>query len=364
MSTATATSPPNPALRVGLPFGFVMATGAASQLAGLCGEAWALKPLLWLAVAAAVWITGYGAFRHRAQFRAPLSTWTALGPPAQHGGVLTVPLGLAVVSTGLAGQTGGFAAAVATVGLVLAWLAVLVFVPRFVASVSRTRRLSALDGSWFLAPAVLLGVAISNVAFVPHEASTVTQDWLRFSALTAAILGALGYWTVLAAAAVRVARYRLGGARPVLWWIWAGCGGLAATSMSKAIGASGSHWDSTITAILRPAVAVTWTVAAVLIVPILLLGARFMITTCKYQQHALWPPTFSSAVFALGGLAAGKLLASQTMSNIGKYAGYLTLIFWVVTATWNLTRLARARRAGDRNTSGAAVPASQQTIRN
>jgi hypothetical protein len=89
------------ALRHGLPYGAVMATGGAAQLAGAYGLPGATRPLLWLAVVAAGWIAGRGVIRHRRELRLPLWAWTRIGPPGEHAGVLTVSLGLTVVASGL-----------------------------------------------------------------------------------------------------------------------------------------------------------------------------------------------------------------------------------------------------------------------
>ena len=53
------------ALRHGLPYGAVMATGGAAQLARACAVPGAVRPLLWLAVVEAGWIAGRGVIRHR-----------------------------------------------------------------------------------------------------------------------------------------------------------------------------------------------------------------------------------------------------------------------------------------------------------
>ena len=109
-----------------------MATGAASQLAGLSGLHAAVAPLLWLTVAEAVWIAAVGIGRDRG---ALVRSWLTAREPGEHAGTLTVPLGLAVTTTGLAAQHGAFDSSLALAGLVLTWLSLLVLVFRFLASV-------------------------------------------------------------------------------------------------------------------------------------------------------------------------------------------------------------------------------------
>ncbi|MHB8294082.1 MAG: hypothetical protein ACYDH5_05535 [Acidimicrobiales bacterium] len=78
-----------------------MATGVAGQLAGASGVARAGRPLLWLALAEGLWITGRGIVSHHRHFRCQLRLWWRIGRPGEHTGMLTVPLGLAVLATGI-----------------------------------------------------------------------------------------------------------------------------------------------------------------------------------------------------------------------------------------------------------------------
>ena len=148
--------PPQKTPRPGLPYGAVMATGASSQLAGLCGVHAAAAPLLWLTIVEAVGIAVLGIVRRRAHGRVRLASWLWLGAPGEHMGELTVPLGLAVTATGLAAQRGAFASSLLPVCCVLASLAAVALVARVLAAVAISgRRLEAVDGGWFLTPAVL-----------------------------------------------------------------------------------------------------------------------------------------------------------------------------------------------------------------
>ena len=356
------------ALRHGLPFGAVMATGGAAQLAGACGLPDAVRPLLWLAVAEAGWIAARGLARHRGQLRLPLSDWVGIGPPAEHTGVLTVPLGLAVVATGLSVQPG----AAETLGagfLALAWLTAVVLVARFALSVTRRSTTSmsstaSVDGGWFLAPAALLGAGIAAGAYA-GQAVGLLADVLRWATLLAAGVGLAGYWAVAVSAGLAVSRRGLGQGNRVLWWIAAGCGGLAAAAAARALSAGGRPWPSGVVAAGHAAAVVTWSLAAVLAVPIVVASMSSLARSRRIVRAAPWPPTFSTAVFALGALATGKVLEAPTVTSVGKAAAGATLALWAVTATLHTSRLlpsARRRRpARTTDVDGAPmVPPSAQ----
>lgn len=344
-------APAPQALRRGLPYGAVMATGAAAQLAGACRLTGAVRPLLWLAVGEALWICGRGMARHRRELRLPISAWLGLGPSGEHTGVLTVPLGLAVVATGLSTQHGEPAATVGVVCFVLAWLGAAVFLGRFVASIVRCHRAETVDGGWFLAPAALLGAGIAAAARVPH-ASGAMHDVLQWASLLAAAAGVVGYWAVAAAAAARVTRRGLGDDRRVLWWIAAGCGGLAAASVGRALAADDSYWPLGISVACHIAAAATWALAAALAVPIVIESLRWLSGTRRIVRLAPWPPTFSTAVFALGGLATGAMFHAHAITMIGKAAGFATLALWAITAGLHATRAIPTRRGRRRGVGG------------
>ena len=325
------------ALRHGLPYGAVMATGGAAQLARACAVPGAVRPLLWLTVVEAGWIAGRGVIRHRRELRLALSVWTRIGPPAEHTGVLTVPLGLAVVATGLSGQPGP-ARALGAALMVLAWLSAVLFVSRFSVSVSRLGPSSTLDGGWFLAPAAVLGAGIATGAYAT-DAAGVLADLLRWVALVAAGVGTTGYWTVVLGSAVAIARRGLGDGPRVLWWIAAGCGGLGAAGLARALSASGGMWPVAVVMLVHGAAIVTWSFAALLAVPIVAASVRSLARSRRIEKVAPWPPTFSTAVFALGALGAGKMLGLPAVTDVGKAAAGATLALWAVTAALHASRL-------------------------
>ena len=349
------------ALRLGLPYGAVMATGGAGQLAGACGLPGAARPLLWLAVAEAGWIAGRGLLRHRGELRLPPSAWARIGLPAEHTGVLTVPLGLAVVATGLSTEPGP-AKVLGAAFVVLAWLSTAVFVARFAVSVARRGGSTAVDGGWFLAPAALLGAGIAAAAYTGQTVG-VLADLLRWVALVAAAVGVAGYWAVAAGATLAVARRGLGQGRRVLWWIAAGCGGLAAAAVGRVLAAGRALFPSGVAAAGHVVAGATWSVAAVLAVPIVVASVRSLARTRRIVRAAPWPPTFSTAVFALGALATAKMSGVPAVTGVGKVAAGATLALWAVTAALHASRpLQAARRPAETTERDASTVAPSPLV--
>lgn len=338
------------ALREGLPYGAVMATAGAAAVAGRCGLPRLVVPLLALASAWAVWLVVAGARRHRPEFALGWRPWIEIGFASEHSGIHTVPLGVAVITGGFGDLAADPAAgrawlAAAVVGLALTWLLTCASVARFVLALARYRLdLAAVDGAWFLVPAAALGAALATLQVTPRlaGAAALLLQWL---ALAAAVLGALGYWAVAAVAAVRLRRYGLAGVPRSPWWIAMGCAGLAAAALGCAVDAAipGADW---LRGPLLGAVCVFQVCAMALCVPVLAGGASFLLRGCRFRARATWPPTFSTAVFALGGLWAGKVLGNPALHAVGLGAGFATLAFWGVTVTWNVgVRFRRGARA-------------------
>jgi hypothetical protein len=326
------------ALREGLPYGVVMATAGASALAGRCGLPVLVMPLLALAVLQALEIAIIGGFKYRGEFRAGWRAWLAIGPANEHTGIHTVPLGLAVIAGGLAGQGGGWLMPLAGACLGLAWLLALVCVARFLWSLAARRlRLKELDGAWFLVPAALLGAAVATVKIISHMTGPGAAA-LSALALAGAVTGWLGYWAVAVPAALRVKRFGLGAGPRAPWWIAMGCAGLAAAALGSLLNSS-LPWGSALQAGLAAMLA-TAVCAVTLSVPVLVASADFLLRRCRFQGGAAWPPTFSTAVFALGCLHAGAVLHSPAFHGLGIGAGFATLALWTATAAWNAKRIA------------------------
>ena len=335
--------------RGGLPFGAVMATAGASALAGRCGMAPLVRPLLGLAILQAGWVTARAVARCCAD--SPLgwrSRW-ALGPAQAHSGFHTVPLGLAVIASGL--LTLSAAAATrwpllcAGICLGAAWLTAVIAVGRFGGSLAVWGAdLHSIDGTWFLAPAVLLGAAIAT----DRLAVQVEGQWvgaLRVLAAGSAVLGWFGYWVLAVLAGLRIRRHGLGTGALAPWWIAMGCAGLAAAALGEVLH-SRPLWLPALW--LADATALSVSAAILLSVPVLLLSARFLLLHCGFRTAGSWPPTFSTAVFAFGALQAGRVLHMPLLSTLGVGAAYATLLFWCVTAGWNLKCAYTAAFAGRR----------------
>lgn len=345
------------ALREGLPFGAVMATAGASVMARYCGLQDLVSPLLALAVLQVLWSLLAGAWRHRTEFSLGWRAWWAIGPAHEHAGVHTVPLGLAVIASGLvaltANGTAPWALTLAGVYLGLTWLLTIVCGGRCTWSLmSRGLTLRTFDGAWFLVPAALLGAAIATDAMAGRVVGRAAA-FLAVLALAGALFGWLGYWAVALAAVVRVRRYGLTGVPQAPWWIAMGCAGLAAAALGRAL--TGTHLGLPLRAFLTDAMVVTTIAAVILCIPILVLSTLFLLRRCRFRGPASWPPTFSTAVFALGCLEMGDVLHSPVFEVLGLGAGYATLVFWAVTAIWNVAHSGIARLR-DRAMQGSSPP--------
>ena len=320
----------------GLPFGAVMATAGASALAGPCGVAPLMRPLLGLAVLQVVWISGRALGCHRAGLRIDWRAWRAVGPAHEHCGAHTVPLGLAVIASdvlalGTTATRGplGFAA----LCLVMAWATAVMAVGRFTWSLAaRGFDLHRLDGAWFLVPAALFGAGIAT----DRVAAQLPGHWpdvLRLLAAGSTVIGAFGYWGLLVLAGLRIRRFGLGHCARAPWWIAMGCAGLGAAALGQVLQqrprALPAQW-------LLDATAMSIGAAMLLSVPVLLLSVRLLLRQCGFRAAAPWPPTFSTAVLAFGAFQAGRVLHVPALGTLGLGAADATLLFWSLTAGWNL----------------------------
>ncbi len=324
------------ALRGGLPFGAIMATAGVSALAGRCGVAPLMRPLLGLAIVQAVWTSVRSIGVHRAQSRFVWRAWWTVGPAHEHCGVHTVPLGLAVIASGMLAidppATGG-SLVVAGLCLVVAWVTTVMAVGRFTWSLAtRGLDLHSFDGTWFLVPATFLGVAIAT----GRMASALAGYWpdpMRRLAAASTVIGALGYWAFFVLAGLRIRRYGLAHVARVSWWIAMGCAGLGAAALGQVLQQRPrvlpAQW-------LADATVMSIGAALLLSVPVLLLSAWFLLRESGFRAMAPWPPTFSTSVFALGALQAGQVLHASVLSTLGVGAADATLVLWSATAGWNL----------------------------
>lgn len=344
--------------RARLPYGSVMATAGASALAGRCGMQSLAAPLLAIAALLALWVPLAGVWAWRGRFAARCRACLALGPAHQHVGVHTVPLGLAVITGSLLALAVHDAPSallhVAVACTALMWVLTLASVGRFiVALATQPITLHALDGAWFLAPAALsgAGMATADLAMQAHGAAASV---LVVLALAGAIAGWFGYWVLAMAAAVRVSRCGLGGEPQASWWIAMGCAGLAAAALGSVSGFAAAQ--PTLQRALIAGLVLAASMAVLLCVPVLVLSGAFLLRRCRFRDAAAWPPTFSTAVFALGCLAAGASLGSSAFRSLGFAAGDATVCLWLVTAGWNSVHGVRGawRRWRDAGSARAA----------
>lgn len=315
-----------------------MATGGAAHLAHACGIPSAALPLLWLAVAQGVCITAFNLYRHRRGMTRSMLTWLTAGSPRQHAGRLTIPLGLAVISVGLARNFGACTVSpITAAGLVLTGLATLVGVGRFIGALHGMKpRLETIDGQWFLVPAALLGAAVATIAALPPAAIPL-HDPLAETAIIAAIAGLAGYWLILAGAGLRVLYHGLRNSPGAPWWIAMGCAGLAAAATSSVL-QSGADAGLPVTLHdpLETATIATLLMSLVLAIPVVLLSLDFLFRRCHFANRTHWPPTFSTAVLAMGALGVGTLLGCNASTTLGIIAGWATLALWLTSSAWDV----------------------------
>lgn len=324
-----------------------MATGGAAELAGACGLPRAVRPLLWLALAEAAWIAGRALLSHRHEPGLLIRSWFSLGLPLEGTGELTVPLGLAVVTSGLSAQPGRVALALAATCLALSWMTMPVLVARTGLSLL-SRRAGAADGGWFLLPAAMLGAGSAAGAVASHTVGSL-QGGLRLASMAGAGLGVTVYWVVVAAAALDVRRRGIGQDHKVLWWISTGCGGLAAAAVGRALAAGGQSWPGLVVTTGQLAAGITWAAASLLAIPIVAHSIAYVVHNPRpvlAREPAPWTPTFSTAVFALGALATAAMTGASPITTIGKLAGAATLTLWVATTALNVARALTLGRRG------------------
>lgn len=304
-------------------------------------------PMLVLAAAQAIWVALVGAWHRRGKLRSLLLPWKAIGSPAEHPGGHTVPLGIAVMAGALQAHagTGGALAAVAWLPLavlVLAWVATLVCVGRFTLSlILRDWSLQDFDGTWFLVPAALLGTVLATTELIPR-AAPVWPTGLAVLLLVVGSIGWCGYWVAAFVAARRVKRHRFRGRPLVSWWIAMGCAGLAAAMLGGLLDPR-APWSAPVRGVLGAAMLVTIVAALVLLLPVIARSVHFLACRCRFRDAAGWPPTFSTAVLALGCLATGERLHAPAFHLLGWWAGVATVALWAATMAWNVVSIIRRR---------------------
>ncbi len=317
-----------------LPYGVVMATAGASHLATQVGPHRWGSPLLVLAVAAAVLLPLRAACRVVPGRRVFFDRWSP--------GDCTVPLGIAVVAVGLASEAGPWRDGVAPVAVALAWLATVAVFARLAAAMRP--RLRDVDGSWFLAPAALLGDALAVSAV---GTALPLQQIARWAALIAAAIGIGSYLVVFALAGARLARHGLRGAPQAPWWISAGCGGLGAATAGRVADAGPVRIPAEG---VESVVVGLWILACLALIPVVVASVAHLLRRRRPYGKPPWPPTFSTAVFALGTLEAARWCESSAVHQVGRVAG------WATVALWCLTVVLLVRHGVHRSASAAGRP--------
>lgn len=329
------------AARPALPYGAVMATGAASDLAGPAGAGFLRLPLLWLTVAVAVAIPVWLAPRRLGGRRRAGS----VRPRHTRLGEFTIPIGLAVIGGGLAGLAGPWALWAAACAVGLAWVATAVLAAALLVPVAAAwPGTETVEGTWFLAPAALLADAIGAAGLASRLPAAVPHllGWL---ALVTAGLGAAGYVLVAVLALLRVTARGLDGSARVSWWIAAGCGGLTAAALGRVSAVSPLH-GSGLTSGLGHAALGFWCAGSVLLVPVLAGSASFLIHRARQGRahrgrrprgRIPWPPAFSTGVYALGAAQAGRLAGLSAVTAAAGVASVATIVLWAFTACSHLS---------------------------
>lgn len=175
-------------------------TQQASQLADTAGVGALRLPLLWvtIAVALALAVAWAATCRRRILDR------------AGRFGDFTVPIGLAVIGSGVARLGGPIALGGAVGAMALASVTTIALMTLVAASIIHSRpTLASIGGAWFLAPAAVLADAIGIAALGTR--APPCGGALGWAAVIAAGVGASGYLVVFGLAAARVATYRLDG---------------------------------------------------------------------------------------------------------------------------------------------------------
>lgn len=325
----------------GLPFGAVMATGAASQLSELAGlPAWRV-PLLWLTILVAGWATGSGLVGWLGHGRA-----AAAPPPAARFGQFTIPVGLAVIGIGLARVAGPVALAGAVTAVVLAWAATLlltavVAIPAAAPSPGSDGPTvtTRINGTWFIAPAAYLASA-AGAAALSHRAGAPPAGPVAWLAVACCGIGAVTYLAAVIVAVIRVRSEGRFGPPRVAWWIVVGCGGLAADALGHVGRAAPAGWLSGLAWVGLAC----WALASVVLVPVGLASLRHLVGLRHLSGHPPWPPAFSTAVFALGTAQVAGLFDLPWAAGLARIAAVETLVVWLVTSALHVGGIARQLR--------------------
>lgn len=290
-----------------MPYGVVMASAGAGQVAALNGIH-GLALLLTVVAASQALLIPIG----------HVLTADGIGLPRWRHGLFTIALGLAV----LAGNLHSVAPGIGIIVLGLAGLVMLILGGWWIArALTGADKDTLVDGTWFLAPAALLGFA----GAVATAMGAHSDSGIRLL-VAACLVGVIGYAWVLAESARRLVRHGLQGSPLAPWWISAGCGGLAAATLAKMAGAvSNRMLDGVLSALM----AATWLVATVLLIAVLTGCLRHAWRRSRGRWTHVWAPVFSSAVYAAGTEALAQTSADDWLHQMAVVSALATLGLWL-----------------------------------
>lgn len=311
-----------------------MATGAAAQITRNFQLHFYAKWLVIIAFAEALFITVSKIYSFRTRHskrQIPTVGKNTSRESEVTSGLFTIPLGLAVISTGLIStelnpllQLG-----YATFFACCASYAVLLFQ---ILVVQRCNKIAIqnVDGGLFLIPAAGFGIGITLVVLVPRIPPQISGP-VAVASITLVTFSTLGYFYVIVLSALGIRRFALSSTRKVLWWIGAGCGGLGALSTAKQLALRTIEISPTLQHLLRILALTMWSLGTLILIPIALLSIQYLFRLENFPKNAPWPPTFSTAVYALGTITASQLIHSQAVHLIGVAASIITLLLWSCT---------------------------------
>lgn len=306
-----------------------MATAALSQISKLIGFKIAVKPFVWLAVVEVAMITAFRIPKIRFGFRVnPKASPTKL-EYRFNPGVFTIPVGISVTAAGVLQNYPGDLAILGISLYIIAWL-IEIGLLFDLGKHLKALELSEIDGGWFLIPASFLSLGATSLL----SAFRLGQSYhhlLYWTGLTSSIIGLVGYYLVMALALARLLYRGFPKSHAVLWWISAGCAGLSSFALAKQLSPLHISLNNTFRQVLRLTDTLTWSIGLLLILPIVLMSLIHLLHLKHFPKSIPWPPTFSTAVFALGSFATGALVGSNLLHDLGVITGTIALIMWATT---------------------------------
>ncbi len=326
----TRTDAPKPlSLVEELPFGVVMATAALSQIAKLVHFTIAVKPFVWLAVAEVILIVAFRIPKIRFGFKIDPQVSTHTREYRFNPGMFTIPLGISVTAAGVLQNYPGTLVILGISLYIMAWLSEIGFLFDLAKHLAALV-LSEIDGGWFLIPASFLSLGATSLL----GASSLGQGYhhlLYLTAMTSSVIGVVGYYLVVVLTVFRLLYRGFPKTHIVLWWISAGCAGLSSFALAKQLSPVHISLSNTTFAILKFIDTMTWSFGLLLLMPIVWFSLVHLFRLRHFPKSIPWPPTFSTAVFALGSFATGALVRSEWVYDLGVVTGTVALVLWAVT---------------------------------